>query len=340
MTPCSSKKKITRRMLGVSTVVLTCLSLLFVCVGEAQSAARGFHYDLLSVVFPSERDGWACGRWGTILRTADGGKTWTKQQTGTLDMLTSVNFVDAKNGWAVGDRGTILHTADGGQTWEKQKSPTEILLMSVQFVSPAKGWAVGEKTTILHTSDGGKTWAVQFKDVDFILRSVSFCDEQHGWACGEYGHIYGTSNGGATWKKQAGRYGISQDTGDIEADDYLFRIQAVDPRTAWAVGIDGLVVKSTDGGAHWQKMKNGFPGSHLFGLAYAGGTIAICGRGLLAYGSADAGTLKRAKVEPSIEYGWMNSVRPRGKTGFAAVGKAGWIYLSDDAGASWRKIDY
>jgi photosystem II stability/assembly factor-like uncharacterized protein len=255
-------------------------------------------------------------------------------------MLTSISFVDTRTGWAVGDRGTILHTADGGQTWAKQKSPTDVLLMSVQFVSATKGWAVGERTTILHTDDGGSTWAVQFKDVDFILRSVSFCDEQNGWACGEYGHIYGTSNGGATWRKLAGRYGISQDTGEIEADDYLFQIQAIDPRTAWAVGIDGIVVKSTDGGVHWQKLQKSFPGTHLFGVAYKEGTIVMCGKGLLASGSADAGTLRRAKADPSIEYGWMNCVRPRGKAGFAAVGKAGWIYLSDDAGASWRKIEY
>ena len=166
--------------------------------------------DLLSVSFPTEKEGWACGRWGTVLHTADGGKTWMLQPSGTENTLVSIYFVDPQNGWAVGEEGTILHTADGGKTWEKQKSPVPFYLMKVYFVTPLKGWIVGERTHILSTVDGGKTWNIQFKDEDFILKSVSFCDELHGWAVGEYGFIYHTKDGGANWMKQAGHFDISE----------------------------------------------------------------------------------------------------------------------------------
>ncbi|MBI5439937.1 MAG: hypothetical protein HY900_01865, partial [Deltaproteobacteria bacterium] len=90
--------------------------------GWAEAGSR-IQDDLFSVSFPTASQGWAVGRWGTVLHTADGGTTWEKQKTGVDDTLASVSFVDAQNGWAVGDRGTILHTANGGKTWEKQKSP-------------------------------------------------------------------------------------------------------------------------------------------------------------------------------------------------------------------------
>jgi photosystem II stability/assembly factor-like uncharacterized protein len=51
---------------------------------------------------------------GTILRTTDGGATWTSQASGTNNPLFGVAFTDANTGTAVGDGGTILRTTDGG----------------------------------------------------------------------------------------------------------------------------------------------------------------------------------------------------------------------------------
>jgi hypothetical protein len=41
------------------------------------------YQDLFSVTFPTEQDGWACGRWGTILYSGDRGKSWVRQSSGT-----------------------------------------------------------------------------------------------------------------------------------------------------------------------------------------------------------------------------------------------------------------
>src|SRR5215469_10757268 len=45
----------------------------------------------------------AVGEFGTILRTSDGGTTWTKQDSGTQNRLFGVAFGDGNNGTAVGD---------------------------------------------------------------------------------------------------------------------------------------------------------------------------------------------------------------------------------------------
>ncbi len=230
-------------------------------------AQQKIYDDLFSAIFPNEKEGWASGRWGCILHTGDGGKTWVRQNTGTDLTLSSVFFMDSKHGWAVGEEGIIIHTKDGGKTWEKQKSPVRFFHMKVHFENPQKGWIASEQTHILYTEDGGKTWSIQFKDQDFILKSISFCDPLHGWAVGEFGFIYHTRNGGKTWEIQAGEYALSVSTGEIEGGTFLFDVVAINPQTAWAVGIDGYVIKTENGGKIWTQVKTGAPKTQLFCVA-------------------------------------------------------------------------
>ena len=296
-------------------------------VGYAQQ--RNFD-DLLGVSFPNAKEGWVCGRWGVVLHTADEGITWVRQNSGTDYSLTSISFVDAKNGWAVGDEGTIIHTEDGGTTWIKQKSPVPYYLMGVRFVSPMKGWIVTERTHILHTENGGKTWKVQFHDQDYILKSVSFANSQVGWTVGEYGFTYHTRDGGKTWKQQAGFYGISAETDEIEGGNFLFSVTAVSPQIAWAVGIDGHVTKTADGGKTWEKVSTKAPRTQLFCVAAdKGGTIAIGGKGTFLVSKDDGKTWHFPRFDPSQTYGWLYGVASRGSLGFVAVGKDGFIYRAD-----------
>lgn len=57
--------------------------------------------------------GWN-GTAGFVLRSDDGGATWTPQTAASPSRLRSVYFVDGRRGWAVGDDGVIRHTASGG----------------------------------------------------------------------------------------------------------------------------------------------------------------------------------------------------------------------------------
>jgi photosystem II stability/assembly factor-like uncharacterized protein len=308
--------------------------------GNAENK-KGLYQDLFSVNFPNKNEGWACGRWGTILHTEDGGLTWVHQQGVTDYTLSSISFVDSKNGWAVGDGGTILHTKDGGKSWVKQKSPVPYFLMGVHFANSQKGWIVGERTTILYTEDGGQTWQVQFKDKDFILKRVSFCDEHNGWAVGEFGFIYHTDNGGKTWQQQAGEFKFSEETGEMEGGNFLFDVLAINPRTAWVVGIDGYVAKTVDGGATWQKVTNGIPKTQIFGISSdKQNTILFGGNALLLVSSDSGKSFSNVKMEPRVTYGWIYGISLRGNVGFVAVGKGGWIYLSDKLGASWQRVVY
>jgi photosystem II stability/assembly factor-like uncharacterized protein len=328
------QKKIIRTIVKWNTLGNMSAIILSVCfLLPVMAHAREFSDDLFSVCFSDEKAGWACGRWGAVVHTEDGGKTWHRQDSGTDYSLSSICFIDRKKGWAVGNNGTIVHTQDGGMTWKKQESPVKYFLMDVCFVNAEKGWIATERTHILFTKDGGKTWTVQFSDVDFILKSISFSDELNGWAVGEYGYTYHTANGGKTWEHQAGEYGFSDETGEIIGGNFLFDIVVIDPNTAWVSGIDGYVARTIDTGITWQRVTQGVPQAHLFGITLDGaGNVIVGGTATLIAGSVRDNSFREICVQPSIQYGWIYGVAPRAGIGFAAVGSEGWIYVSDSPG--------
>jgi hypothetical protein len=71
------------------------------------------------------------GRFGTILRTTDGGITWTLQISQTQWSLLAVSYINANNCIAVGENGTILRSSEGGVTFIKGANlnlPNELTL--------------------------------------------------------------------------------------------------------------------------------------------------------------------------------------------------------------------
>ncbi len=304
--------------------------------------AQKIYDDLFSTVFPTEKEGWASGRWGCILHTEDGGKTWIRQNSGTNLTLSSVFFIDSKKGWAVGEEGIIIHTKDGGKIWEKQKSPHKSFYMKVFFVSPLKGWIVGEQGHIIYTENGGMTWTTQFKGEDIIFKSVSFCNPLQGWVVGEFGFIYFTQNGGKTWHKQAGEYGLSTKTGEIEGGIFLYDVVAIDPQTAWAVGIDGYVTKTENGGKSWKEVKTGAPKTQLFCVnSDRKNIILIGGFGTFLYSVDKGHTWKTPQFKPPATYDWFYGIGKRANSGFIAVGGGGLIYITEGKNPSiWNKVFY
>lgn len=61
-----------------------------------------------AVMFIDRRNGWAVGDHGTVAATADGGKTWHIQNSGTSRDLRGAWCVDRGHAWVVGEHGTIL----------------------------------------------------------------------------------------------------------------------------------------------------------------------------------------------------------------------------------------
>src|SRR6266508_6011113 len=117
--------------------------------------------NLRGASFVDANTGTVVGEYGTIVRTTDGGNSWTIQASGTTQTLWAVSFTDANNGTAVGEGGVILRTTDGGAHWVSQPSGTTLQLRGVSFSDSNNGTSVGEGGTIIRTTDGGNSWLPQ-----------------------------------------------------------------------------------------------------------------------------------------------------------------------------------
>jgi photosystem II stability/assembly factor-like uncharacterized protein len=127
---------------------------------------------LNDVCFIDAKNGWAVGDRGAIWHTADGGKTWQRQNSGVRATLGSVCFLDEKIGYAAGGYalpyshrgvGVFLSTRDGGETWQFNPRLALPALKRIGFFDAAHGWAIATPSAMYSsgaftTDDRGKTW--------------------------------------------------------------------------------------------------------------------------------------------------------------------------------------
>lgn len=206
------------------------------------------------------------GYGGKILRTSDGGFTWTRIPSGTDAALYRVRFVDPERGWICGQEGVILHTEDGGVSWTAQNSGTNAYLFSLHFVDADFGWAVGDKSLAVHTRDGGRTWTLHkiasarqqelrpeeaLVEQDPILYDVYFQDRDRGWISGEFGRLFRTTDGGRTWTPREHTL-IGQEIVDTLSIPTFFGLHFTPASEGVAVGLEGKIARSLDGGQTWK----------------------------------------------------------------------------------------
>jgi hypothetical protein len=66
-------------------------------------------WDIRSIAFADENNGWVVANNGRIYRTTDGGDHWAMESDINGNSLFGIRFADPKRGWAVGTGGAILH---------------------------------------------------------------------------------------------------------------------------------------------------------------------------------------------------------------------------------------
>ncbi len=177
---------------------------------------------------------------GVILKTTDGGNTWSSQLLGTF--LTSVTFTTQQKGWIVGAQGSIFITLDGGTTWNNQTSGTSNLLYDIAFKNENDGITVGIGT-VLTTSDGGVNW-VKKEVSSSTLYSVSYLSSGTAFIAGG-GKLYKSNDNGTNWS-------IQNDSIPFGVDRLFFNSSL----KGWYSASQGEgigIAKTTDGGVTWIK---------------------------------------------------------------------------------------
>lgn len=247
----------------------------------AGTSVKKFRYgevdrDLYDIQFIGPNHGWMGGKGGWILRTEDGGKTWSKHDSGTTAGIFRFSFIDRRTGWAVGQWGEILATTDGGQTWTHQESPTKEHFFGVDFTDKLHGVAAGDWGKIVLTEDGGQNWIDVSLEEDIILYDVEFVDRNEGWIMSEMGYMFHTVDGGRTWEQQ-----------DIGRGKTFFGVSFDANGNGVAVGMEGVAAYTSDRGKTWKITRAAEPS--LFSVILVNGRGVAVGDSAAVYETTDGG---------------------------------------------------
>jgi photosystem II stability/assembly factor-like uncharacterized protein len=242
----------------------------------------GVTASLRGVSVVSDRVAWASGARGTVLRTTDGGATWTRRPVPDSAMLDfrDVDAVGEDVAYVLsigdGEASRIYKTTDGGATWTLQFTNTNpnAFFDAMAFWDADRGIAVSDavagRLVVIRTDDGGRTW-VPVPDADLPAAlpgegyfaasgtNVAVWGRDHVWlgtGAAARARVVRSSDGGRTWQvadtplaagAAAGIFSIAfRDAthGIVVGGDYSREREAVDN-----------IAVTTDGGATWSLVR-------------------------------------------------------------------------------------
>jgi len=209
--------------------------------------------NLNAIQFINANIGYVVGAQRELVRTTDGGVTWTRSNpvpSPAALALNSVHFTSATNGWVAATQGIVIRTVNGGTSWTSHNTGTSITLNDVWFANATTGWVVGAGGAIRKSTDGGVTWTTQASGTTADLFSVRFLDADNGFAVGAGPTILRTSNGGTTWTviNTEKRFRAMLISGQARSDEIYFleEFNGVADQLTWKVSMLPSVRGSED----------------------------------------------------------------------------------------------
>lgn len=297
----------------------------------AGSACRS---QVRSLAFPTSEVGYLVLSNGSVLRTADGGRSWAARTAvpGTSAITpastmhpTDIFFTSTATGFVTSEGGALYRTTDGGTSWTPVAAAPQHL-DSLTFVDGRTGFAVGG-ASVLETTNGGDTWTQQGivqppESLDWIrcgdaLKCIV--------ATTQGDELLRTDDGGNTW------------TPITPASRQLFAAAYAVSGSVVAVGAGGTMVASPDGGHNFTTISGGLDATF---------TLVRATSADVAYAAGQAGAIARttdggkdwALLTPPTSNDIIDVSFPTEQTGFA-LAPQNVLMRTDDSGGSWRLLD-
>jgi len=247
--------------------------------GEGSPALQGI--DLFDVWAVDTNTVWAVGTKNTILKTADGGKTWTRINGPTFrpetDLL-SISLIGPYDIWISGAFGAVYNSKDGGITWTAfdpdffhngMMQGIHALSSTIAYVAGG----IGTRGFIARTVDGGLTWDSIVPENNYNRNEwigVKSSDDANIIIYGGRSHYVVSDDAGYSWRNDS-----VPDTGGTGGAD-INCLAMLDAQTWWgAFDYDGIFI-TANAGASWTKQTSAGPaGMWLFGIDYYDWDLAI-----------------------------------------------------------------
>ena len=206
-------------------------------------ASRGSQQSFLSSatpVFADTQTGYFGYGPGFVIKTTDGGASWTQISSGSGESLNDVDRFPSGELIAVGENGTVL-TNSGTTPWIVNEALTTDHLAAVHVIGPQEVVVVDETGRVFRSADTGLTWTAATTTPGLEAEDLYFTTLLDGWVTG-FGSsgvsLYHTVDGGDSWIPASGPLGAY----------YAVDFEGVN---GWAANVSGRYYRTTDGGDTW-----------------------------------------------------------------------------------------
>lgn len=219
---------------------------------------------LREIEFPTPDFCIAVGDSGYVVRSTNGGISWTKEQIATPNyILLGLNMYNDSVGCVTSGGTLLLLTENGGLSWQPIDLPPTVQqlgIADVEMPSPRTivlNMHAYPDNAVVRSDDLGATWQV-YPGLDDCPKFY-FLDSLYGWAIGfvqdslpasQAGKdiIRHTIDGGRTWETQLNKW--------IFPPYGLWDIAFIDRNEGFAVGSFGKTLRTSDGGVTWSESTN------------------------------------------------------------------------------------
>ncbi len=166
---------------------------------------------LNTIVFTDSLNGYLGGDNGLVLKTADGGVSWTDVSTPWTSKIRGSFALSQDTVYFVGDNGLVANTNDGGASYNYYTTGLGISYLDTYFWDADTGYVAGQLNTLLKTTDGGANWTSVSPSMGSDITSIYFMDDQTGFIAGGTnatfssgasggGFVHKTTDGGTSWE--------------------------------------------------------------------------------------------------------------------------------------------
>lgn len=194
-----------------------------------------------------------------VMRTFNGGDTWTGTIIPGIDTLESIQFPTPLVGYVSGPGG-IFRSNDGGASWRSIKPDSARELWGCYFTSADTGVVIGGGCVgsqyFFRTTDGGASWNYTTYNVrnSGLTDVVLLSGNGRGYAASS-GYLWITDNGGKTWDTLSSTgQKYWQEELCIARNSFLLPVAGT---TCGGVGTGGGMRFSRDAGRSWSEFQTG-----------------------------------------------------------------------------------
>lgn len=218
--------------------------------GKWQLGKSGTDARLLVVDLNSSGLAVAAGEFGTVIKSRDGGRTWSstapdwslmasKDHFGTGEpTIYAVTVSDSGQITLAGEFGVMVRSVDGGATWRVLRpvdpSAATVHALFLQPAGEGNSYAVGQKGELLISPDGGEIWGRCTTGTDLNFLGVSASPNGEVVISGMR-VMYRSTTRGMTWE--------SIDEGDTTTDWYQAVRTEAQSGKIFAVGHSGKIIQ-------------------------------------------------------------------------------------------------